>query len=194
MLRFPHQSSPARLTPFEPYPRLFTAFAEAGEWLDRLGIRSAGAFNDAILDGRLQEVSLVAEALHEARIAASRRHPRGQEEVRVVLIAGPSSSGKTTFSKRLAVQLLASGRRPFAVALDDYFVDRDETPRDERGELDFEVLEALDVRSSTSSCCADGGHADDAAARTGSSTARARGAPRDTGAARCHRASKASTG
>ncbi len=146
VLQYPHQSSPARLTPFEPYPRLFAAFAEAGEWLDRLHIRSAGALNDAILDGRLQEVSLVAEALHEARIARIAgdilaRH----EEVRVVLIAGPSSSGKTTFSKRLAVQLLASGRRPFAVALDDYFLDRDQTPRDERGELDFEALEALDV-------------------------------------------------
>jgi uridine kinase len=146
VLQYPHQSSPTRLTPFEPYPRLFAAFAEAGEWLDRLHIRGAGALNDAILDGRLQEVSLVAEALHEARIARIAGDILArQEEVRVVLIAGPSSSGKTTFSKRLAVQLLASGRRPFAIALDDYFLDRDQTPRDERGELDFEALEALDV-------------------------------------------------
>jgi uridine kinase len=146
VLQYPHQSSPTELTPFESYPRLFAAFAEAGEWLDRLRIRSAGALNDAIVEGRLREVSLVAEALHEARIARIAEDILARrEEVRVVLIAGPSSSGKTTFSKRLAVQLLASGRRPFAIALDDYFLDRDLTPRDEHGELDFEALEALDV-------------------------------------------------
>ena len=146
LLRFPHQGSPHELRPSTPYPKLFDVFAEAGEWMQRLGIRSAGALNDAIVAGRLPEVSLVAEALHEARIAriASDIAAAGHR-VRVVLIAGPSSSGKTTFSKRLAVQLLANGRRPFPLALDDYFVDRDATPRDERGELDFEVLHALDV-------------------------------------------------
>jgi uridine kinase len=146
VLQYPHQSSPTELTPFEPYPRLFATFSEAGEWLDKLGIRGTGALNDAIADGRLPEVSLVAEALHEARIAqiASEIVRRG-DGLRVVLIAGPSSSGKTTFSKRLAVQLLAAGLRPFAIALDDYFVDRDRTPRDEHGELDFEALGAIDV-------------------------------------------------
>jgi uridine kinase len=146
VLQYPHQASPNELTPFEPYPRLFATFTEAGDWLDKLGIRGTGALNDAIVDGRLPEVSLVAEALHEARIAsiASEIISRG-EGLRVVLIAGPSSSGKTTFSKRLAVQLLAGGLRPFAVALDDYFVDRDRTPRDEHGELDFEALGAIDV-------------------------------------------------
>jgi uridine kinase len=146
VLQYPHQSSPTRLTPFEPYPRLFATFAEAGEWLDRLGIRSAGVLNDAMAEGRLPEVSLVGEALHEARIAriAADIIARGGR-IRVVLIAGPSSSGKTTFSKRLAVQLLAGGLHPFAVALDDYFVDRDRTPRDAQGELDFEALGAIDV-------------------------------------------------
>ena len=91
-------------------------------------------------------MSLVAEALHEAHISriAADIVARG-EAVRVVLVAGPSSSGKTTFSKRLAVQLLASGRRPYPVALDDYFLDRDRTPLDEHGERDFESLAALDV-------------------------------------------------
>jgi uridine kinase len=146
LLRFPHQASPHELTPATPYPKLFEVFAEAGEWMQRLDIRSAGALNDAIVAGRLPEVSLVAEALHEARIAriASDIVAAGHR-VRVVLIAGPSSSGKTTFSKRLAVQLLANGRRPFPLALDDYFLDRDLTPRDEKGELDFESLGALDV-------------------------------------------------
>jgi uridine kinase len=145
LLQYPHQSSPTRLTPFEPYPSLFATFAEAGEWLDRLGIRSTGTLNDAIAEGRLPEVSLVAEALHEARIARIAADIAHRDAVRVVMIAGPSSSGKTTFAKRLAVQLLVNGRRPFAIALDDYFLDRDETPRDERGELDFEALGALDV-------------------------------------------------
>ncbi len=145
LLQYPHQASPTELTPFEPYPRLFAAFSEASDWLERLGIRSTGALNDAIAEERLPEVSLVAEALHEARIARIAADIARRDAVRVVLIAGPSSSGKTTFAKRLAVQLLVNGRRPFAVTLDDYFLDRESTPRDETGELDFESLAALDV-------------------------------------------------
>jgi uridine kinase len=146
LLCFPHQARPLEVTHVEPYPKLFEVFEEAGEWLDKLGIRNAGSLNDAIQEGRLQEISLVAEALHEARIAkiASEIAAAG-DRIRVVLVAGPSSSGKTTFSKRLAVQLLANGRHPFPVALDDYFVDRELTPRDEHGEEDFEALRALDV-------------------------------------------------
>ena len=146
LLRFPHQSPPFEVTPVQPYPKLFDVFHEAGEWLDTLGIRGAGALNDAILQGRLPEVSLVAEALHEgriARIAADIAALNGR--IRLVLVAGPSASGKTTFSKRLAVQLLAHGRRPFPLALDDYFLDREHTPRGLDGELDFEALDALDV-------------------------------------------------
>ena len=143
---FPHQARPLEVAHVEPYPKLFEVFEEAGEWLDKLGIRNAGSLNDAIQEGRLQEISLVAEALHEARIAkiASEIVAAG-DRIRVVLVAGPSSSGKTTFSKRLAVQLLANGRHPFPLALDDYFVDREHTPRDEQGEVDFEALHALDV-------------------------------------------------
>ena len=137
---------PDELARFEAYPKLFETFKQAGAWLDTLGIRGTGALNDAIAQGRLPEVSLVAEALHEAHISriAADIVSRG-DAVRVVLIAGPSSSGKTTFSKRLAVQLLASGRRPYPIALDDYFLDRDRTPLDEHGERDFESLAALDV-------------------------------------------------
>jgi uridine kinase len=146
MLQFPHQRQPEVTAPLTPYPKLFAVFEQAGDWLDRLGIRSAGALNDAIAADRLSEVSLVAEAFHEsgiARIAGRIAETRGR--VRVVFIAGPSSSGKTTFSKRLAVQLLANGIRPMPLGLDDYFVDRDETPRDEKGEYDYETIRALDL-------------------------------------------------
>ena len=146
MLQFPHQRQPDRVAPLTPYPKLFAVFEQASDWLDRLGIRSAGALNDAIAGNRISEVSLVAEALHEAgiaRIASRIAETRGR--VRVVFIAGPSSSGKTTFSKRLAVQLLANGIRPMPLGLDDYFVDRDRTPRDEKGEFDYETIRALDL-------------------------------------------------
>jgi len=145
MLKFPHQSRPTELSPTRPYPKLFAVFEEAGHWLERLDIRSAGALNDAIVAGRLPEISLVAEALHEARIARIAADIADRDRVKVVLVAGPSSSGKTTFAKRLAVQLLVNGRRPFALCLDDYFVDRDKTPRDASGQYDYECLGALDL-------------------------------------------------
>lgn len=146
MLQFPHRQRPAELDPITPYPKLFAVFEEYAAWLDRLGIRGVGALNDAIDAGMLPEVSLVGEALHEARGAAIAADIAAQRDrVRVVLIAGPSSSGKTTFSKRLAIQLMASGLQPFPIALDDYFLERDQTPRDEKGEFDYESLRALDV-------------------------------------------------
>ena len=146
VLHMPHPERPDRLPPLSPYPRLFEVFEEAGNWLERLGLRSVGALDDDIAAGRLPEISLVSEALHEARLAhiaadiAARR-----TQVRVVLIAGPSASGKTTFAKRLAVQLLANGLRPFPLSIDDYFLDRDRTPRDAHGQYDFESLSAVDV-------------------------------------------------
>jgi uridine kinase len=146
MLQFPHQQTPTVVTPTTPYPKLFAVFEQAGHWHDRLGIRNVGALNDSIVAGRLHEISLVAEALHEAglaRIADEIAASNGR--IRVVLIAGPSSSGKTTFSKRLAVQLLANGLRPMSLGLDDYFVDRTLTPRDANGEYDYETIRALDL-------------------------------------------------
>ncbi len=146
MLQFPHQGRPTELLPITPYPRLFAVFEEARHWLDRLGIGSVGALNDAISDERLPEISLVAEALHEARLARIAADiAAARERIKIVLVAGPSASGKTTFAKRLAVQLLTHGLRPFPLGLDDYFVDRDRTPRDERGQLDYETIHALDL-------------------------------------------------
>lgn len=143
-LRFPHRRSPTVLSPMVDYPKLLTAFRQYGQWLERLGIDTVGALNDAIQTGRTREVILVSEALHEQHIAdIARQIAHRHAETRLILIAGPSSSGKTTFSRRLAVQLLALGISPFALELDNYFVDREKTPLGEDGQYDFEALEAL---------------------------------------------------
>jgi uridine kinase len=146
ILLFPRDDPPMRLQPFQDYPKLVSVFREYGDWLALMGVRDVGALNEAIVGERVHEIVLVAEALHEQRVAriaeeiAARR-----DQVRLVLVAGPSSSGKTTFSKRLSIQLLANGLRPFALELDNYFVERDKTPRDGQGAYDFESLGALDV-------------------------------------------------
>ncbi len=143
-LCFPRRHAPTRLEPITRYPKLLAAFRQYGDWLARLGIDNVGALNDAIQAGRVHELVLVSEALHEQHIAEiatqiARRQPQ------IVLIAGPSSSGKTTFSRRLTVQLLALGISPYPLELDHYFLDRDKTPLDGEGRPDFEALEALDL-------------------------------------------------
>lgn len=146
ILQFPRRHEPDRLQPFEDEPRLVRVFREYDDWLSVIGIPSVAALNRAIRDGRTQEAILVAEALHNrqlASIAADIAAHRPQ--VRVVMISGPSSAGKTTFSKRLAIQLIALGIRPVAIPMDNYFVDRELTPRDEKGDYDFESLEAVDL-------------------------------------------------
>jgi uridine kinase len=146
-LRFPRRANPTELLPPPEYPKLLATFRRYGDWLDRLGIASVGALNDANEAGRMHEIILVSEALHERQIAEIAAHIlEHRDEIRIILIAGPSSSGKTTFSKRLSIQLLAQGISPFPLEMDNYFVDRELNPRDENGELDFEAFEALDVR------------------------------------------------
>jgi uridine kinase len=145
ILRFPPRAS-TELQPVVAYPKLISVFHEYHETLHLLGVEDVGALNEAIDQGRSNEIMLVAEALHEQKIAqiASQIVAR-RGKVRLVLMAGPTSSGKTTFAKRLSVQLLANGLRPIAIGLDDYFVDRDQSPRDADGNFDFECLEALDL-------------------------------------------------
>ncbi len=144
-LRFPRRHSPTALMPLPEYPKLLATFLQYGEWLDRLGIASVGTLNDAIRDGRIREIILVSEALHEQQIANIAAQIKSRADlIRVVLVAGPTSSGKTTFSKRLAIQLLAQGISPIPVEMDHYFLDRHLTPRDENGEYDFESFDALD--------------------------------------------------
>jgi uridine kinase len=146
-LRFPRRNRPTELLPVPEYPKLLATFLQYGDWLETLGIPNIGALNDAIIASRAREVVLVSEALHEGRIAEiaamiADRH----QDARLVLIAGPSSSGKTTFSKRLSIQLLARGLSPYPIELDHFFVDREKTPKDEDGEYDYESLYALDVK------------------------------------------------
>jgi uridine kinase len=145
VLCFPRRGTPTTIEPMLQHSKLLTTFQEYGNWVRRLGIEDVGALNEAIEGGRAREVILVTEALHGQRIAEiAQQITERAKEVRAILISGPSSSGKTTFSKRLAIQLLAQGLSPFALEMDNYFVDRDKTPRDEKGDYDFESIEALD--------------------------------------------------
>ncbi len=145
VLQYPRRTHPTELLTARDYPQLTAIFREYGERLRLLGVGSVSGLNETIENGRIRETILVSEALHEQRIAHIAGQIQQREEVRLVLIAGPSASGKTTFSKRLSIQLLAEGIHPFPLALDDYFVDRERTPRDEKGNFNFEALEALDV-------------------------------------------------
>ncbi|MHB1295819.1 MAG: uridine kinase family protein [Anaerolineae bacterium] len=146
ILRVPHQSAPTRLLPVKDQPKLADVFRAYGRWLEILEIDDVCALNRAVEDGRIREAILVSEALHEkviADIADTITQRPGDK--RLVLVAGPSSSGKTTFARRLAIQLRVNGLRPFALGLDDYFVDRDATPLDATGEPNFEALEAINL-------------------------------------------------
>ncbi len=146
VLRFPRRAAPKEISPMPSYPKLLSTFRQYGKWLERLGIESVGALNDVIQAGNIREIVLVSEALHNQQIIdISQQIAERSEDVRVILIAGPSSSGKTTFSKRLSVQLLAQGFSPFPLEMDNYFVDREETPRDAHGNYNFESLGALDT-------------------------------------------------
>ena len=151
-INFPRRNQPTQLQPMPSYPKLLATFRRYGQWLDRLGIDSVGALNDSIVAGRIHEIILVSEALHEEHVAdiaeqitARYDQPDTSKKVRIILIAGPSSSGKTTLSKRLTIQLLSQGISPFPLEMDNYFLDREATPRDEDGQPDFEGLQAVDT-------------------------------------------------
>lgn len=146
ILRFPRREAPTRLLPTQRFTELRRVFSEYGEWLEVVGIRNVASLNEAIRSGRIEEVVLVSEALHEQRISeiASTLARRHDTDHRLVFIAGPSSSGKTTFSKRLAVQLAANGIHPQRIGMDDYFIPR--AVLEKSGErIDFDSLAALDV-------------------------------------------------
>jgi uridine kinase len=146
ILLFPRRRDPDLLQPFEDEERLARVFHNYNQWLRIVGVPGVASLNRAAENGRLREVILVSEALHSLQLSkiagqiADRR-----DQLRIILVAGPSSAGKTTFSKRLAVQLLAHGIHPVAIAMDNYFVNREDTPRDAQGDYDFEHLEAVDL-------------------------------------------------
>jgi uridine kinase len=146
IIRFPRRHAPSEVLPMESYPPLLRTFKAYGDWLTTLGIHSVGSLNDAIQEGHIDEVILVSEALHEMEIAQiAAQIYEARDRVSVILIAGPSSSGKTTFSKRLGIQLLAKGITPFALEMDNFFIDRDKTPLNPDGHRDYESLRALDL-------------------------------------------------
>ena len=144
ILRHPTRRFPDQLPPFEENPKLAAVFHEAERWGEILNVDYVAKMNDLISTGDQFDMIKVAEALHEKRVAeiADQITDSGK---RVVLIAGPSSSGKTTFANRLMVQLKVNGLNPVTVSTDDYFVDRDKTPVDENGDYDFESIDAVDT-------------------------------------------------
>lgn len=146
LLRVPQREMPEELAPVVLQPKMYEIFREFKNWLDVLDLEDAGMINEAIRNGRGRQIVQICEALHEKKLSQiADAIKERSNEVRIVLVAGPSSSGKTTFSKRLAVQLFVSGLQPHTLELDNYFVDREKTPRDADGEYNFEAVEAVDV-------------------------------------------------
>ena len=131
-----------------PQHKMFDVFSEYTRWVDVLGVATIGVLNTRILEGGGGDLIKIAEAFHEKKLASIADQIAAAHETgggRIVLISGPSSSGKTTFAKRLGIQLRILGLHPVLVSLDDYFVDREHTPLDEKGEYDYEALEAIDI-------------------------------------------------
>ncbi len=145
LIRLPDRRNPLQLQPMTEQKKLFSVFREHHRWQEILGVSTIGEFNEACAHGYTNELINVAEALQEKKISRLADTIEARPEVKVILIAGPSSSGKTTFSKRLSVQLMACGLKPVPISLDDYFVDRAKTPRAANGDYDYEHIEALDL-------------------------------------------------
>lgn len=147
VLRFPRREEPTKIAPARPFTALREVFREYGQWLNLLNIRHVGDLNRTISTGRIKEIMLVSEALHAGKIAqiAHSLLKLYADGCRTVFIAGPSASGKTAFTKRLAVQLLANGVKTHLLPLDDYFLSHDQMPRDTQGEVNFDALSALDL-------------------------------------------------
>lgn len=145
LLLIPSTSEPDKIAYFEPREKLFHTLKTSSLWGEMMGIDSVGDLNDVICEGGISDMILVQEALQERRIGEIAKEIVERKNIKFVLIAGPSSSGKTTFSHRLSIQLRTYGMIPHPIALDDYFVDREKTPRDENGDYNFECLEAIDI-------------------------------------------------
>ncbi|MBQ2673238.1 MAG: nucleoside kinase [Prevotella sp.] len=145
LLRIPSREDPAQLGAFIRQDKMFEIFKEHHRWQDILGVGTIGDLNNAIDKGYTPQLIQISEALQEKKIASIADNIAHQKGVKMVLIAGPSSSGKTTTCKRLSVQLAVNGLQPIGISLDDYFLDREQTPKDENGDYDFEHLHALNI-------------------------------------------------
>ena len=146
LLRYPPWNQPNQLAPFQENPVLFSIYREYKDWGKILNVRCVGHLNDLVSSRKVRQFIQVAEALHDKKIALiADKICERRDEVKLILIAGPSSSGKTTFAKKLTVQLQVLGRNPFPISLDDYFLPREHTPLDADGNYDFESIKAIDV-------------------------------------------------
>lgn len=145
LLRIPAADDPSRLSPKPRQEKMFAIFKEHHQLQHLLGLRTVGEFNEAVKNDHANDIVNVSEALQEKQISRIADEIKERPGIKLVLLAGPSSSGKTTTCKRLSIQLLANGIRPLQISLDDYFVNRELTPKDERGEYDYESLYALDI-------------------------------------------------
>ncbi|RKZ01580.1 MAG: nucleoside kinase [Candidatus Hydrothermota bacterium] len=146
VLVLPEKLDVSKLLPLKKQPKLFMTFAESARWARILGVHDAGSLNRVISSGDVSEFIKISEALHEKRIAQiADEITKEYDRIKVVLISGPSSSGKTTFTKRLAIQLRVNERRPVLISLDDYFLNREDTPIGEDGKPDFDTVYALDI-------------------------------------------------
>lgn len=145
LLRIPSREDPSKLGRLIQQDKMFESFKEHHKWQKILGVRTVGDFNEAVSNGKATELINISEALQEKKIVHIAEEITKRKNIRIVLIAGPSSSGKTTFCKRLSIQLLASGIKPVQISFDDYFIDREFTPKDETGEYDYESVNALNL-------------------------------------------------
>lgn len=145
MMMLPSMAEPQKVPAFEERPKLFETLNTSTRWGERIGIDTVGDLNDKICEGDLAELILVQEAFQESRIGEIASQIASRKDVKFVMIAGPSSSGKTTFSHRLSIQLKTHGLVPHPIAVDNYFINREFTPRDADGKYNFECLEAIDV-------------------------------------------------
>ena len=145
LLRIPSLKNPDELGEMTRRDKMFDIFKEHHRWQEILGIRTVGDFNQAIEAGHATDIINISEALQEKKLAKIAEDIAQRKGVKLVLLAGPSSSGKTTSCKRLSIQLAVNGLKPLQISLDDYFVDRDKTPKDENGEYDFESIYALNL-------------------------------------------------
>ncbi|MBU5488824.1 nucleoside kinase [Clostridium sp. MSJ-8] len=147
VLRNPTEQDIHVLPEFKEQRSLANIFYETEEWLNILGIGEVASLNKKIINNKQKEIILISEALHEKKIAYIADDIVSKEQAKVILIAGPSSSGKTTFANRLGIQLRVNGLIPIRISLDDYFLERDKTPRDENGNYDFESIDAIDLET-----------------------------------------------